>query len=159
MFLLGCHNFTSQLSLRKNVLYDSLLPAEKPKNECLCFSVQTDFNPFIQSSLERKSNFSVFHQHLKLIHLPWAALSVFWSSNDAVSAPEAESSKKRKVIRRVILIGQTVDFLQLRLADQWQPAQQLEAPFTRKWRRCDGFFPSRTKCKERGGNRDGSVTS
>lgn len=34
------------------------------------------------------------------------------------SAPKSETSEKRQVVRRVTLIGQPVDLLQLRLADQ-----------------------------------------
>lgn len=48
------------------------------------------------------------------------------------SAPPAEADEKREVIGRVALVREAVDFLQLRAADQRQPAQQMEAPPTRK---------------------------
>lgn len=61
-------------------------------------------------------------------------------SHDPRSVLKAEASEEREVVRRVMLIGQAANFLQVRHADQWQPAQQLEAPDTRKWRRGDQFF-------------------
>lgn len=45
---------------------------------------------------------------------------------------KAEAGQERKMVRWVVPVGKSVDFLQLWLANQWQPAQQLEAPPTRK---------------------------
>lgn len=68
----------------------------------------------------------------------------------SVSAPNAETSEEREMVRWVQMVRQAIDFLELRLADQWQPAQQLESPPTWKRGRWNEIFQrERTEGKER----------
>lgn len=92
---------------------------------CLCGEETADTWTFLLSSVDLQRSFP----HLVL---------------------NAETSEEREMVRWVPMVRQAVDFLELRLADQWQPAQQLEAPPTWKRGRWNEIFQrERTEGKER----------